>query len=292
MAQADPPVSSSAPGTPHPEPSSPTSRWPAVLALALGAVVVARVGPKVWAEYRALRRAWDDEGMTRPVGYPNITPRPSLAAKPAEWARDEGASTLLWSGWDPAAHRHGWFRIGRGEIATARLAGVLGRDVVRAIDRPIVEVGGGTFWERIPPGHPVVALSWAGVEAAYPLRVLEKVEVVNDVINDSPLLVVFTPFVPVEQAVATFDPHLAGRRVTLGSSGYFLDRRPLLYDRETESLWLVRDDGVTAVAGRRKGETLRRAGDISLCSWAECRDQHPRCRLVVGADRSGGIPVQ
>jgi hypothetical protein len=290
MAQADPP-----PAPPAPEPSPPPrrpSRGPALLALVLLAAIVAKVGPRVWAEYRALQGDRDREIMTRVVGYPNIIPRPSFAEKPPDWIHDEGQATLLWSGWDPDAGRHNWFRVGRGELDPVRIAGGVGRDAVRAIDWPMIEVGGGKFWQLIPPEHPVASLRWAGVEAAYPLRVLERVGVVNDMIGETPLLVAYIPFVPRERAVSSYGSTLDGHRVTLGSAGYFHDRRPLLYDRETESLWVVRDDAVAAIAGRRKGMQLPRLGEVTVCSWGECRDQHPGCRLVVGADRSRGIPAQ
>jgi hypothetical protein len=42
----------------------------------------------------------------------------------------------------------------------------------------------------------VAALDLEGIPSAYPLRVLEKVEVVNDEVRDRPFLVTFSPFIP------------------------------------------------------------------------------------------------
>ena len=44
----------------------------------------------------------------------------------------------------------------------------------------------------------------------------------------------------------------------LGTSGYLLDGKPVLYDHETESLWTENGDSLAAIAGRYKGKRLPR----------------------------------
>jgi hypothetical protein len=284
----------------EPEPSGPPpASVPVGIALPRGVVLVALlvlVGflgwlvSALWGEWQALRADRAGERASTLVGYADIYPTPQYAARPTDWVHDEGDDMLLWSGWQPGVG-HRWFRVGRGELDRARLGGSLGRDIIRAIDVPIVEVGGGPRWGRIPWDAPVAALDLEGIPSAYPLRVLEKVEVVNDAVRDRPILVTFSPFIPEAQAYNVYEPVVEGRRVTLGSSGYFLDRRPLLYDRGTESLWIERTEGLTAIAGRRKGALLRRVSRPTLIPWGRWQARYPKGRLVVGADRSGGLPA-
>jgi hypothetical protein len=293
MAQVDrgPSPESSESSRPGPGPRLAQNRLFNLAALVVLLGFIGVKTPTLWQEWRALQHDWEADRRSRIIGFVAISPKISYAVKPADWIHNEGDATLLWSGWRPD-RGHGWFRVGKGELDPDRLSAPFGRDVIRAIDRPIVEVGGGRRWEAIPEDNLVAGLKWGSASVAYPLQVLEKVEVINDTVAGRPLLVVFTPFQPIEQSIHLFDPELDGHRVTLGSSGYFHDQTPLLYDRETESLWMVDDTELVSVAGRRKGSRLNSLGQASLQSWGDWQDQYPQCRLLVGADRSVGIPTQ
>jgi len=151
-------------------------------------------------------------------------------------------------------------------------------------------VGGGVRWKRLIDETPVIGVTFNDIPTVYPLKVLEKVEVVNDLVGERPLLVVFTPFIPTEQAVGLFDPVVDGQRITMGSSGYFLDRKPVLYDRGSESFWVVKADGVVSLAGKYKGKVLKQIQHMVPVLWGEWSSQHPKSRLVIGADRSKPRP--
>jgi hypothetical protein len=297
MSPPDSPPSPSLPEPSVPIPAAARRRraalpWGVTLvALAVGLGFVGRNAPVLWREWHALKEDREQERASTFIGYENIYPKPQFAARPSDWVHDEGDVTLLWAGWQPGEGRHRWFRFDRGQIDLGRIAGPLGRDTVRAIDVPIVEIGRGMCWQRIPYDARVAALDLEGVSSAYPLRVLEKVEVVNDQIRGRPFLVTFSPFVPESMAYNVYEPILDGRRVTLGSSGYFLGRLPLWYDRGTESLWIERPEGLAAVAGSRTGAVLRRIRQPMLVSWDDWRAEHPAGRLIVGADRSRGLPA-
>ena len=101
------------------------------------------------------------------VGYPNIHPRLSFAAKPDKWFRTEGEVVLLWAGWDEGVGNH-WFRLNHGELDHARISEPLGRDVIPAIDEPWVETADGQVWRRIPAQAPVVGQSLEGLPCVYP----------------------------------------------------------------------------------------------------------------------------
>ena len=127
-----------------------------------------------------------------------------------------------------------------------------------------------------------------GARWLIPWLLLSKVEAVNDTLNGRPLLVVHTPFQSAEESVDVFDPVVDGQRLTMGLSGHFQrpGPRPLLYDRETESLWVVRDHQMSCVAGTFKGKTLRRLQRCEPMSWSDWVDKHQESRLIVGAYRN------
>ncbi len=159
-----------------------------------------------------------------------------------------------------------------------------------AIDYPKVETEGGTIWRRLPGEVMVIGQVLAGRQCVYPVPVLLKVEVINDVVEDQPFLVTGNILAPPDRAFSIFDASVGGRRVTMSASGYFHDRRPILYDRGTESLWMEQADNLTAIAGKLKGTQLERVAKPVPVAWHTWRLSNPRSRLLIGADRTQAVP--
>jgi hypothetical protein len=268
------------------------ARWLALPILLILVGVTAFQVPELWRQWRELQEEWRIADAQTVIGYVDIHPLPNFADKPENWVRQDGQETLLWSRWSPEKNEHQWFRFPGQTLDLDRLTGPIGRDVIRAIDRTVLEVQGGKHWELIPASTPVAPLKVGESSIAYPFRVLEKVEVINDTVENRPILVTYTPFVPLDQAVRVYNPMLEGRRITLGHSGYLLNLRPLLYDRGTESLWTPRDDALLAVAGKRQGTRLPLLSALPVMAWGDWTAAHPQGRLVVGADRSQGVPAE
>jgi hypothetical protein len=261
------------------------SRAAAFAALAVLLYYIGTQGRVLWREWHNLQGELSNARKAAVIGYYNIHISPSYARKPADWCHDEGDFTLLWCGWkDGQGHR--WFRFGRGELDLARVSEPIGRDVIQAIDVPIVEVGDGTIWRRIPEGADVAGHELAGVPNVYPLLVLDKVEVVNDVVAEQPFLVTYNPFAPKADRVNVYVGSVGGERVLMGVSGYFHDGKPMFYDRGTESLWVDGPDGLESLAGAHRGTMLRRVAHPAPTRWGDWRARYPRSRLIVGADRS------
>lgn len=288
------PLQSQGNGPGHGRPPGRNAVVPGLALLGIVALMgfIGAVVPYLWGESGLLLRDWDRANHQIPMAFVDIHPIPSFARKPDDWVRTDGDDILLWSGWSHDAGEHRWFRLGSGHLDVGRLQEPMGRDVVRAIDRAIVESQGGSHWSAMPPSAECVCLDIEGVSTAYPLKLLEKVEVVNDLIAERPVLVVHTPFVDRDEAVHVYDPLHQGHRFTLGLTGYFSAGAPLLYDRGTESFWLAEIDGLYAVAGRLRGERLPALAPTELVSWRDWAGRHPRGRLVVGADRSLPLPPE
>jgi hypothetical protein len=238
----------------------------------------------LWREWHRLQVELSRVRHSAVIGYQNISPRISYAQRPDDWYHHEGDSTYLWGGWDALVGNR-WFRIGRGELTAEALSLPHGRDVHQAIDAPLVEATGGPIWERIPADALVVGLDLAGVASVYPVLVLEKVKIVNDVIEGRPILVTYNGFAPPGESVNVYEATLDGQRVTMGTSGYFQGREPLFYDRGSESLWR-RDAAETlrAVAGPSKGKALRAVPRPAIVAWDDWRGRFPGSRLLVGAE--------
>lgn len=198
---------------------------------------------------------------------------------------------LLWAGW-VHGKGHRWYQAAVGDVDPARL--YIPHPVVtaRAIDHPKIEADGGTIWRAMPDDVPVVGEILAGRRCVYPLPVLLRVEVVNDIVEERPFLITVNLLATLDKACAIFDATLDGHRVTMSSSGYYQGRQPILYDRGTQSLWLEEEGNLTAIAGTHKGKKLARVAHPAAVAWRSWRESNPRSRLVIGGDRTQSIPVE
>lgn len=280
--------------TPSPTPTPPPQ--PAPRGMMLGAVVVLSgfvlsQGPTLYDEINGLMIERNNSRLSRPIGFIDITPNPSYAVPPNNWVHVEGEHLLLWSGWDSQAHKHSWFQAGKTDIDAKNLHIPIGCDVIRAIDQTRLETQGGKIWSRMLGEMLVlpvtVARKGTASHYAYPLMLLESVQVVNDTLAGYPLLVLFTPFVPPEKALGVYLPVVDGQRVRLASSGLHLEpgRRPLLYDRQRRDLWVREPQGLVCLTGDRKGAVLKHLAPPQTVPWEDWASAHPDGHLIVGATR-------
>jgi hypothetical protein len=246
-------------------------------------------GVSLWSEFNLLQDEIGGAQHNQIVGYLDIAPLASYAAGPPDWFRGNGGQALLWSRWEEGVGHH-WFQFAEGEIAPSRLQRPPTNFVSRPIDYPLIETNGGEIWRRIPMDSSVVGQNLRGVNCVYPLLVLGKVQVVNDMVQDHPFLVAINLFAPQRDAVSIFDADHDGHRVTMAATGYFQDNKPIFYDRGTESLWIEEEDSLKAIAGTRRGKQLRRVAHPAPVTWKSWLAQNQRTRLLVGADRTHGIP--
>jgi len=145
------------------------------------------------------------------------------------------------------------------------------RDGIPAIDRPRFVAAAQS---GLAPNDRVLGLQRGGAVRAYPVRILNWHEIVNDQLGGEPVAVTYCPLCGTGMA---FDARVAGRAASFGVSGLLYDSDMLLYDRGTESLWsqiLAR-----AVAGPSKGASLRSLA-LTHTSWADWRSRHPRSEVL------------
>jgi hypothetical protein len=113
-----------------------------------------------------------------------------------------------------------------------------------------------------------------GETRAYPLRILDHHEVVNDQFG-GPLLVTYCPLCG-SAVVAVRE--VRGEGTIFGVSGKLWRNDLVLYDEATDSLWsqLL----ATAIRGPATGERLELL-PTSLSTWGEWRDSHPDTRVLL-----------
>jgi hypothetical protein len=141
------------------------------------------------------------------------------------------------------------------------------RDGIPAIDHPrFVSADQATFLE---PTDRVLGLRQNGVAKAYPIKILNWHEVVNDRFAEEPVAITYCPLCGTGIAFAAGDP---GQQRTFGVSGLLYNSDVLLYDRETESLWsqLL----MQAISGSAKGEELTPLPSVHT-TWRGWLEEHP-----------------
>ena len=141
------------------------------------------------------------------------------------------------------------------------------KDGIPAIDRPVfVSAREAT---DLRPGDMVLAIQHKGIAKAYPVRILNWHEVVNDRFGSEDIVVTFCPLCG---SGVAFESRVAGRALRFGVSGLLYNSDVLLYDRETQSLWSqIRAQAVT---GPLKKQILTSV-PIVHTTWANWRARHP-----------------
>jgi hypothetical protein len=123
----------------------------------------------------------------------------------------------------------------------------------------------------------VVTLSYEGEYRAYPTRILDRHEIVNDTIAGTPLAITWCPLC----GSAVGIHRQVGEQITeFGVSGVLYNSDLVLYDRATETLW----DQIEAkgIVGPMTGEQLRLI-PVSMTQWGRWRQAHPDT-LVLSTD--------
>lgn len=115
----------------------------------------------------------------------------------------------------------------------------------------------------------VIGIMDQGVAKAYPLRILNWHEVVNDRLGDTPITVTYCPLTA---SGIVYDRRVGGKELTFGVSGLLYESNVLMYDHQTESLWSQLKE--EAVTGSHTGAQLSALPSVTT-SWQAWRAQHP-----------------
>lgn len=120
----------------------------------------------------------------------------------------------------------------------------------------------------------LIVVHYAGLDLAYPTRVLDHHEIVNDLVHGHPLLVTYCPLCG---SAAAYLPIVNGTPYVFGVSGNLYESNLLMYDRQTDSLW----DQISgaAVTGRMAGTKLK-GYPVAYDTWRHWKTAFPQGRVL------------
>jgi hypothetical protein len=153
-----------------------------------------------------------------------------------------------------------------------------GKDDIPAIVDPVFAedwsgYGTGDSPARLSADDRIVGVARAGEARAYPLRILNWHEVVNDSLptaeGEEPLLVTYCPLCG---SALTAVRRAGDMEATFGVSGLLFRNDLVMYDTATDSLWS--QVAATAIRGELTGETLELVPS-TLTTLGEWRETHP-----------------
>ncbi|GJL77240.1 MAG: hypothetical protein NPINA01_02290 [Nitrospinaceae bacterium] len=147
------------------------------------------------------------------------------------------------------------------------------KDGIPSIDRPVfvtINQADGFLKNE----DRILGLSRNGVAKAYPIKILNWHEIVNDKIGKQAVVVTFCPLCGTGMV---FDAEVAGQELTFGVSGLLYQSDMLLYDRKTESLWSqIKTEAVT---GPMTGTRLKLLSSTQT-TWEQWKKKHPKTLVL------------
>jgi hypothetical protein len=153
------------------------------------------------------------------------------------------------------------------------LSGGVSKDAIPAIDEPqFVGVTDADAW--LQPKEAVVVVQIGDEARAYPIRILTWHEIVNDVIDETPVAVTYCPLCT---TVIAFDRRLDDRVLDFGTTGRLRFSNLVMYDRQTESWW--QQGSGQGIAGEFAGRQLTFL-PVALIAWEDFRAARPEGRVL------------
>lgn len=115
----------------------------------------------------------------------------------------------------------------------------------------------------------VITLSYKGEYRAYPARILDQHEIVNDTIAGDPIAITWCPLCGSAVGISR---RLSGGVTEFGVSGLLYNSDLVFYDRKTETLWdQIEAKGIVGPLTGRKLELI----PVSVARWSSWRSAHP-----------------
>jgi hypothetical protein len=146
------------------------------------------------------------------------------------------------------------------------------RDCIPSIDQPVFIATAEVSYLR--DDDLVMTLTHNGITRAYPTRILDHHEIVNDMFGPDPVAVTYCPLCGSGLA---FDRRQGGQVLDFGVSALLHNSDLVMYDRQTESLW----QQITgeAFAGKLRGNQLKTL-PLSMITWQNWREQYPQAEVL------------
>jgi thiol-disulfide isomerase/thioredoxin len=159
-------------------------------------------------------------------------------------------------------------------------------DCIPSIDGPEFEAADeASGW--LQPDDLVLGLSRNGIARAYPIKILNWHEIVNDRFGDEPIAITYCPLC---NSGVAFRSTLGDEVLELGVSGRLYKSDLVMYDRQTGSFWSQIEG--RAIVGLLAGQQLEQV-PIDVLPWSDWRASHPDTTVLARPTtrtRVGGKP--
>ncbi len=145
------------------------------------------------------------------------------------------------------------------------------RDGIPSINTPVFLKSGKA---TLNDGDRILGVYENGVAKAYPIKILNYHEIVNDKFSGKPVVVTFCPLCG---SGIAFDAEINGEALEFGVSGLLYNSDVLLYDRQTESLWSQLE--YKAISGPMAGKELKVLNTANT-TWKNWKEKHPKTLVL------------
>jgi len=142
-----------------------------------------------------------------------------------------------------------------------------GKDGIPSIDTPKFKTAAEMM--ELKDTDYVMGINLNGITKAYPVKILNWHEIVNDQFDNEAIVITYCPLCGSGMA---FKATVNGKRLEFGVSGLLYNSDVLLYDRESESLWS--QIKAEAVSGEMLGVKLKIV-PIQYTTWINWKTNNP-----------------
>ena len=152
-------------------------------------------------------------------------------------------------------------------------------DAIPPIDNPVYETRESTDW--LSDDDLVVGYVAGEQPYAYPFRILNFHEIVNDELDGIPVLVSYCPLC---RSAVVYDRRVDGTFLTFGNTSALYESDLVMVDRQTSSYWWqVAGESIVGELTGMRLEVL----PSSVATWADWATQHPNTLVL---SRDTGFP--
>ncbi len=182
-------------------------------------------------------------------------------------------SLMLFSSLVSAVERKNGFDVSNALIDVDQiLSGGPKKDGIPAIDKP--KFVAAKHSDFLSSNDRVLGVVIDGVAKAYPIKILNWHEIVNDRIRGNAFVVTYCPLCGTGVA---FWSNIRGQKLKFGVSGLLYNSDVLFYDRQTESLWS--QIASKAISGKLAGAELEQLV-LAHTTWSDWLEKHPRTLVL------------
>jgi len=154
-----------------------------------------------------------------------------------------------------------------------------GKDGIPSIDNPHFLTVAEADQALMRNDDRVLGFVYNNKARAYPIKILNWHEIVNDRVGGNPVVISFCPLCGTGMV---FDANVKNRNLKFGVSGLLYQSDMLLYDHQTESLWSqIKSEAVT---GPMTGTRLRLLASTHT-NWGTWKIKHPHTKVL--SDQTG-----